>query len=155
MPQNKKFLQTHDLVNKKQKNEAKTLFFSTLHPLSTVIFATATVLAFVLLHNCRFNFHCYTQREPAPTQKSARTEWPLRPYATSCAKDYEEHSDMETSFAEPPNTLQADIMIRIQLPYLCHPSCNTKTFGERFLIFYIFFYAGAPARNKSEGRLSK
>ena len=129
--------------------------FSILHRLYPAIFAKAAVVAFVQLRNCRFNFHCYTQREPAPTQKSARTEWPLRPYATSCAKDYEEHSDMETSFAEPPNTLQADIMIRIQLPYLCHPSCNTKTFGERFLIFYIFFYAGAPARNKSEGRLSK
>ena len=47
-------------------------FFSTLHPLSTVIFATATVLAFVLLRNSRFNFHCYTEREATPTQKSAR-----------------------------------------------------------------------------------
>ena len=47
-------------------------FFSTLHPLSTVIFATATVLAFILLRNSRFNFHCYTQREATPTQKSAQ-----------------------------------------------------------------------------------
>ena len=47
-------------------------FFSTLHPLSTVIFATATVLAFVLLRNSSFNFHCYTQHEATPTQKSAR-----------------------------------------------------------------------------------
>ena len=54
------------------KNDAKTLFFSTLHPLSTVIFATATVLAFVLLRDSRFNFHCYTQREATPAQKSAR-----------------------------------------------------------------------------------
>ena len=38
----------------------------------TVIFATATVLAFVLLRNSSFNFHCYTQREATPTQKSAR-----------------------------------------------------------------------------------
>ena len=45
-------------------------FFSTLHPLSTVFFATA--LAFVLLRNSRFNFHCYTQREATPTQKLAR-----------------------------------------------------------------------------------
>ena len=37
-------------------------FFSTLHPLCTVIFATATVLAFVLLRDSSFNFHCYTQR---------------------------------------------------------------------------------------------
>ena len=52
------------------KNDAR--LFSTLHPLSTVIFATATVLAFVLLCNSRFNFHCYTQHEAASTQKSAR-----------------------------------------------------------------------------------
>ena len=31
-----------------------------------------TVLAFVLLRNSRFNFHCYTQCEATPTQKSAR-----------------------------------------------------------------------------------
>ena len=37
-----------------------------------VIFATATVLASVLLRDSRFNFHCYTQREATPTQKSAR-----------------------------------------------------------------------------------
>ena len=54
-------------------------FFPTLHPLSTVIFATATVLAFVLLCDSRFNFHCYTQREARPTQKSAR-----KCAATSC-----------------------------------------------------------------------
>ena len=53
------------------KNDVKTLF-STLHHHSHVIFATATVAAFVLLHNSRFNFHCYTQREATPTQKLAR-----------------------------------------------------------------------------------
>ena len=46
--------------------------FSTLHLLSLVIFATAAVVAFVLLCNSRFNFHCYTQHEATPTQKSAR-----------------------------------------------------------------------------------
>ena len=51
------------------KNDAKTLF---LHPPSPVFFATATVLAFVLLRNSRFSFYCYTQREATPTQKSAR-----------------------------------------------------------------------------------
>ena len=56
----------------RSQNDAKTLFFFTLHPLSTVSFATATVLAFVLLLDSRFNFHCYTQREATPTQKSAR-----------------------------------------------------------------------------------
>ena len=52
------------------KNDTKKLF-STLHPLSLVIFATATVVAFVLLHNSRFNFHCYTQHEAMPAQKLA------------------------------------------------------------------------------------
>ena len=50
----------------------KDTFFPTLHPLSPVFFATVTVVAFVLLRNYRFNFHCYTQREATPTQKSAR-----------------------------------------------------------------------------------
>ena len=52
------------------ENDAKTHFF---HPylLSPVIFATATVVAFVLLCNSTFNFHCYTQRKAMPTQKSA------------------------------------------------------------------------------------
>ena len=50
------------------KNNTKTLF-STLHPLSQVIFATASVVAFVLFHSSRFKFHCYTQREATPTQK--------------------------------------------------------------------------------------
>ena len=35
-------------------------------------FCNWTVVAFVLLHNSRFNFHCYTQHEATPTQKSAR-----------------------------------------------------------------------------------
>ena len=52
------------------KKRRKDTFFP--HPLSTVIFATATVLAFVLLRGSRFNFHCYTQREATPTQKLAR-----------------------------------------------------------------------------------
>ena len=41
------------------------------HPLSPVIFATATVVAFALLSNSRFNFRCYTQCEATPTQKLA------------------------------------------------------------------------------------
>ena len=50
----------------------KHTFFSTHHPFSPVIFAAATVVAFVLLRNSRFNFHCYAQHEAAPTQKSAQ-----------------------------------------------------------------------------------
>ena len=71
--------------------------FSTLHPLSPVLFATATVVALVLLHNSRFNFHCYTQREAMPTQKSAR-KWRCE---LSCAKNYKGHSLVHTSFTEP------------------------------------------------------
>ena len=52
------------------KNYAKALF-STLYPLSPIIFTTANVVAFVLLCNSSFNFHCYTQREAMHTQKSA------------------------------------------------------------------------------------
>ena len=69
MPQNKKILRTRDLLISPKTTQRHFLF--TLHPLSMVIFATATVLAFVLLHNSNFNFHCYTQREATPTQKLA------------------------------------------------------------------------------------
>ena len=70
MPQNAFFLRTRDLLVSQKTTQRHFIF--TLHPLSTVIFATATVLAFVLLRNFSFNFHCYTQREATPTQKSAR-----------------------------------------------------------------------------------
>ena len=70
MPQNAYFLRTRDLLVSPKTTQRH--FFSTLHPLSTVIFATATVLAFVLLCDSRLNFHCYTQREATPTQKLAR-----------------------------------------------------------------------------------
>ena len=54
------------------KKQHKDTFFPTLQPLSPVTFATASVVAFVLLRNSRFNFCCYTHREATPTQKSAR-----------------------------------------------------------------------------------
>ena len=69
MPQNAFLLRTRDLL---VSPKTMLTLFSTLHPLSTVIFATATVLALVLLCDSRFNFNCYTQREATPTQKSAR-----------------------------------------------------------------------------------
>ena len=59
-------------------------------------------LAFILLSNSLFSFHCYTRREPVPTQKSSR-KWELRPFATSCTKDYKGHSLVQTSFAELPD----------------------------------------------------
>ena len=70
MSQNAFFIRTRDLLVSQKTMQRH--FSSTLHPLSPVIFATATVMAFVLLRNSRFNFHCYTQREATPTQKSAR-----------------------------------------------------------------------------------
>ena len=60
-------------------------------------------MAFVLLGSSRLNFHCYTQREPTPTQKSAR-KWQLRPFAIYCAKDCEGQSLVQTSFTEPRNS---------------------------------------------------
>ena len=64
--------------------------------------ANATVVAFVLHCNSRFNFHCHTQREAMSTQKWAR-KWQLRPFVTSCVKDYEGHSLVQTSFTKLPS----------------------------------------------------
>ena len=61
---------TRDLLISPKTTQRHFLF--TPHPLSTVIFATATEMAFVLLRSSNFNFHCYTEREATPTQKSAR-----------------------------------------------------------------------------------
>ena len=71
MPQNTFFLRTRDLLVS-QITTQKHFFFPYPPSLSMVIFATATVVPFVLLPDSRFNFHCYTQREATPTQKSAR-----------------------------------------------------------------------------------
>ena len=63
------FLRTRDLLVSQKKKKKKTTqrhLFSTLHPLSTVHFATATVLAFVLLRDSRFNFHCEAYSEISP-----------------------------------------------------------------------------------------
>ena len=71
MPQNKtKFYELAIFWSATKRH--KDTFFPPSIPLSTVSFATATVLAFVLLRSSMFNFHCYTQREATPTQKSAR-----------------------------------------------------------------------------------
>ena len=69
--------------------------------LSPVILANATVVVFVLL--CSVNFHCYTYSEGMPTQSSA-PKWQLDPFATSCVKDHEEYSLMQTSFTSLPNS---------------------------------------------------
>ena len=86
MPQNA-FFSTNSRSSDQPKNDTKTpSSFFTLHPLSTVIFATATVLSFVLLRSSRFNFPCYTHLEAIVPEVT------LRPLATSCAKDYKGHS---------------------------------------------------------------
>ena len=72
IPQNAFFLRTRDLLVSQKTTQRH--FVSTLHHLSAVNFAAATVLAFVLLRNSRFNFHCFTQREATPTQKLARKQ---------------------------------------------------------------------------------
>ena len=54
------------------EKRCKDTFFSILNHLSTVIFANAAIIAFLLLCNSTFNFHCYTQREATSIQKSAR-----------------------------------------------------------------------------------
>ena len=70
IPQNAFFPRNSDLLVSQKTTQRH--FFPTLHPLCPVIFATATVVAFALLRNSRFSFHCYTPREATPTQKSAR-----------------------------------------------------------------------------------
>ena len=69
VPQNAYFPWNRDLLVSQKTMQSH--FFPTLHPIFPVIFASATVVAFVLLRNSRFNFHCYTQREATPTQKLA------------------------------------------------------------------------------------
>ena len=83
------------------KSDADT-FFPTLHPLFLVIFATTTVVEFVLLHSSRFNFH-YTQRKATPTQKLAQN-WHCS-FSWLPVKDYKGHSLVQTSFTEPPNRM--------------------------------------------------
>ena len=63
----------HELaIFRTAKKQCKEISPPTLALLPPVIFATAAVVAFVLLRNSRLNFPCYTQREGKPTQKSAQ-----------------------------------------------------------------------------------
>ena len=81
------------------KKWCKDTFFPTLHALSLVIFATATAVAFVLLHNSRFNSLLYTVwtnafSEIAPEvmpRYSRLLVWKI--------------TLVQTSFTEPPNTI--------------------------------------------------
>ena len=74
-------------------------------------------MTFLLLCSSKFNFHCYTQCETTPTQKSAQ-KWQLRPFMTSCVKDYEGNSLLQASFAELPNTQHTLIKPKRQYNHL-------------------------------------
>ena len=73
------FPRTRDLLVSQTTTERH--FFPPFIPFPRYCFATATVVAFVLFRNSRFNFHCYTQREAMPTQKSAHS---CRPASLNC-----------------------------------------------------------------------
>ena len=73
-----------------------------------VIFATATVLAFVLLRDSRFNFHCYTQREATPLLRNRPGSAALRPLATDSVLTRKITKRIHSSKpAESPNTVSA------------------------------------------------
>ena len=80
LPQNAFFLITHDLLVS-QKKDTKTLFS---HPPSPFHGNFSQLQQYWHLYCFEIR---YTQREATPTQKSAR-----KCAATSCAKDYKEHS---------------------------------------------------------------
>ena len=124
------------------KNDAKTPF-SILHHLSPVIFANTTAVAFALLHNSSFTFHCYIQREPTPTQKSA-WKCQLQPFVTSCAKGITKgiHSCKPASLNRPAESWAASHTSLSQtvkflgskgLTYACWQyiswSCSKSIFG--------------------------
>ena len=115
MPQNAFFPRTRDLLVSQKTTQRH--FFSTLHPLSMVIFATATVVAFVLLCDSRFNFHCYAQREATPTQKSARK-------CAATSRDFlRERLQSAFTPAESPNTylsISFSLYICVRILYVFH-----------------------------------
>ena len=123
--------------------------FSILHHLYPVIFAKAAVVAFVQLRNCRFNFHCYTQREPAPTQKSARMSGSCdlsRLLVRKITKGIQ--TCKPATLNRPINPRQTLWSASNSCTFVTHPVTQKHLAKD-------FFYAGAPAQNKSEGRLSK
>ena len=63
MPKNAFFLRPRDLLIRSETMQ-RHFFLLILHHLSPEVLANATVMAFVLRRNSRFNFYCYKQREP-------------------------------------------------------------------------------------------
>ena len=105
---------TRDLLVSQKTTQRHFIF--TLHPLSTVLFATATVLAFVLLRNSSFSFHCYSVKQHLLRNQPGSA---LRPLTTSLLKDYKAHSLQQTSFAESPNTRTCSCCALIEWCVLC------------------------------------
>ena len=138
------------------KRRYKDAFFPIHYHLSPVILASTAVLLFLqlLLGISRSNFHCYTQREATPTQKSAR-KWQLRPFATSCAKDYEGHSLVQISFAELPNIvhrcgsntipISCAAPVHHTVPIVCMPHPSTLFLYNALLHpITLFLYCALP-----------
>ena len=73
------FFPTKSRSSGQPKNNANALPPPPPHPPSPLPgnFCNCNIVAFVLFRNSRFNFHCYTQRETTPTQKSpnSRKRW--------------------------------------------------------------------------------
>ena len=120
MPQNAFFPRTRNLLVSQKTTQRH--FFSILHPLSMVIFATATVLACVLLRDSRW-FHCYTQREATPTQKSARK-------CAATSRDVLRKRLQSAIHSSKPASLNHPISIPC---YAIHSALNTQAFVRKFL----------------------
>ena len=90
------------------KKRRKNTFPPTLHPLSQVIYATATVVAFVLLRSPKFNLVPLLYTAWSNAYSEIGPEVTLRPLVASCAKDYKGLSLVQISFTEPPNKIKVE-----------------------------------------------
>ena len=87
------------------KKRCKNTFPPVLHHLSPVIFTNATIMALIFFFTAS---QFYVQLPLlytvwSNTSSEIGPEVTLRPLATSCSKDYNGHSLVQTSFIEPPN----------------------------------------------------
>ena len=136
MPQNAFFLRTHDLLISPKMMQRHFLF--THHPLSMVIFATATVLAFVLLRNSNFNFHCYTQREAMYTEISLEVRCDLlRLLSRKIAKCI--HSSKPASLNRPIDTILVRLLEQLK---------TMRHWG-----FFSFFYGSNVKKKKKKSNV--
>ena len=129
MPQNAFFLRTHDLLVSKKPMQRH--FFPTLHPLSTVIFATATVLVFVLLRDSRFNFHCYIHSVKQRLLKN-------RPGSdTATSRDFLRERFKKGIHsckpASPNRPITLEVEPRIAKQYKCHHCCSCQNYRGKWM----------------------